>query len=319
MEDADLVAVVDTAKGRAEEIASRYGTRAVTDLRDLLKGSLRPDAVSIATPTIHHAEVAVPFLQAGIGTLIEKPLADSLEEADQILDAARTGGGTLQVGHIERFNPAIRAVRDIIKDPRFIECDRIAPFAFRSADIGVVHDLMIHDIDIILSLTREPVTDLDALGACILSDREDLATVRLVFGEKCVAHVKASRVALKTLRKIRIFQEDCHISLDYGTKMAVVYRKKPGFNAEELRRIAEDPAAKQDVVSLLFGKFLSVEEISMEAPEEPLLAELRSFVRAIRDGTEPEVTGEDGRRAMEVAGRILRQIRLRWDARDPTR
>ena len=318
LDGVELVAVVDAVGERAKEIAARHGCEARTDFRDLLDGPLRPHAVSVSVPTKHHAEVGVPFLEAGIAALVEKPLAESLEEADALLAAARKGGAALQVGHIERFNPAIRAVRDIVKDPRFIETDRIAPFAFRSADIGVVHDLMIHDLDIILSLFDAPLTEVDALGACVLSEKEDIATVRLVFGGRAVAHAKASRVAMKTLRKVRIFQDDCHISLDYGAKIAMVYRKSPAFDAEELRRLAEDPSKKEDVIGLLFGKFLEVETIHMDKGEEPLRAELASFVDAVRNGTTPEVTGEDGRQAMEVAETIVEQIHRRWQMKDPT-
>lgn len=318
MEGVDLVAVADLKEDRAREVASASGTRAVTDFRDLLEGALRPDAVSIVVPTRDHAAIGIPFLEAGIPALIEKPMAESLEEADAILEASRKGAAILQVGHVERYNPAIRAIRGIVDDPRFIESDRIAPFAFRSYDIGVVHDLMIHDLDIVLSFFHQPVTQVDALGACILSEKEDLATARLVFGDRCAAHLKASRVAMKTLRKIRIFQEDCHISLDYGAKMAMVYRKKPGFDAAELRRLAEDPSKKEDVVGLLFGRFLTAEQISMEKGEEPLAAELRSFLEAVRMEEEPEVTGEDARTAMEVAQTIIEQIRRRWERKDPT-
>ena len=318
LDGCELVAVVDTVGERAEEVAARHGVRAVRDFRELLEGEGRPHAVSVVVPTKYHAEVGAPFLEAGVAALIEKPMAETLEEADALLAAAGRGGATLQVGHIERFNPAIRAVRGMVKDPRFIESDRIAPYSFRSADIGVVHDLMIHDLDIILSFFHAPVTDVDAIGACVLSDKEDIATVRLVFGDRSVAHAKASRIALKTLRKVRIFQDDCHISLDYGAKIAMVYRKTPEFDPEEIRRIAEDPTKKEDVIGLLFGKFLSVETISMDQGEEPLRAELASFLDAVRDGTTPEVTGEDGRQAMELARTIVEQIHRRWTMKDPT-
>lgn len=318
IEGVHLTAVVDVLPERAEEIAARHGARALTDPRDLLEGDLRPHAVSVVVPTRLHAEIGIPFLEAGIPALVEKPMAETLEEADRLIEAARSGGVALQIGHIERFNPAVRAVRKIIKDPRFIESDRIAPFSFRSTDIGVVLDLMIHDIDIILSLFEQPVTSVDALGACILSEKEDIATVRLVFGERCVAHVKASRIALKTLRKIRIFQEDCYISLDYGARKGLIYRKKSDFSAEQLARLSEDSSRPEDVIGLLFGKFLSMEEVSMASPVEPLRAEIDSFLGAVREGSPPEVTGEDGRQAMEVAGLIMGQIRRRWDKKDPT-
>ncbi|MCZ6602524.1 MAG: Gfo/Idh/MocA family oxidoreductase [Planctomycetota bacterium] len=318
MDEVKLVAVADIVPEKAKEIAREYETQAIADFRELIDGDLRPDAVSVVVPTRAHAEVGIPFLEAGIAALVEKPMADTLEEADALIEAARKGKATLQVGHIERFNPAIRAIRKTVRDPRFIESDRIAPFQFRSTDIGVVLDLMIHDIDIILSFFDEPVTHVDALGACILSDKEDIATVRLVFGDRSVAHCKASRIALKTVRKIRIFQDDCYISLDYGARQGLIYRKKPEFSIEQIARVAEESSKPEDVVGLLFSKFLTLEEVSMTSPEEPLQSELDAFLKAVRDGSEPEVTGKDGRQAMEVAGKILDQIRRRWDRKDPT-
>ena len=318
MDKAQLIAVVDIVPERAKEIGERYGVPALTDFRDLLEGDLRPGAVSVVVPTGSHAEVGLPFLRAGIGALVEKPMAETLEEADSLLEASRSGTATLQVGHIERFNPAVRAIRKSIRDPRFIESDRIAPFSFRSTDIGVVLDLMIHDIDIILSLFEQPVTAVDALGACILSDKEDIATVRLVFGDRCVAHVKASRVALKTLRKMRIFQEDCYIALDFGAQKGLVYRKKADFSRERLAQLSQDSSRPEDVIGLLFGQFLELEELSMTSAVEPLRAELESFVEAVLEGSTPEVTGEDGRQAMEVAKIIMDQIQRRWERQDPT-
>ncbi|GIW70991.1 MAG: UDP-N-acetylglucosamine 3-dehydrogenase [Planctomycetota bacterium] len=298
----ELVGVCDIDPARARQIANRHDVPAYTEAEALLG---RVDAVSIATPTESHYEVGRLFLEAGVAALIEKPLARTLEEAQALCRAARASGAALQVGHIERFNPALVACRRHLHDPRFISCDRVTPFSFRSADIGVVLDLMIHDLDVVLHLARGPVAEVEAMGVPVLTAHEDIAHARLRFEDGATAVLTASRVSVKRLRKIRVFQPDCYISLDYGERQAAIFRRRPGFRPgadlfAELDPRGMDPAALQ---ALVFSRFIEVEHVSME-DAEPLKLELQSFVQAVRTGTEPEVPGAAGLRAMEVADRI---------------
>jgi predicted dehydrogenase len=304
MDEADLVGVCDRRRARAEEIAARHSVAVFDDPRDLLG---KVDAVSIATPTEHHFAVAKDFLEAGTPVLVEKPLCRTVAEARELVAIAARRGTPLQVGHIERFNPAIQAVRPRIEDPRFIACDRVSPFSFRSADIGVVLDLMIHDLDIALDLARSPVADVEALGIPVIARTEDLANARLRFASGGVALLTASRVSIKKMRKIRIFQRDAYISLDYDAKKALVYKKRPGFEFGEANLGAIDPTLPPEALqALVFSKFLEIEELSMEG--DALALELGSFVRAVREGREVEVPGTAALEAMEVADRIVATI-----------
>lgn len=304
MDEAELVGVCDRRAARAEEIAARHSVPAFVEARDLLG---KVDAVSIATPTEHHFAVAKDFLEAGVATLVEKPLCKTVAEARELVAIAARRGTPLQVGHIERFNPAILAMRPRIEDPRFISCDRVSPFSFRSADIGVVLDLMIHDLDIVLHLARSPVAAVDALGIPVIARTEDLANARLRFESGGVALLTASRVSIKKMRKIRIFQRDGYISLDYDAKKALVYKRRPGFEFGEADLASIDPTLPPEALqALVFSKFLEIEELSMEG--DALRLELESFVRAVAEGREVEVPGAAGLEAMEVADRIVATI-----------
>ncbi|MFC1706990.1 Gfo/Idh/MocA family oxidoreductase [Planctomycetota bacterium] len=295
-----LVAVVDRDLERAREVAGRHGVEALADV-SALKG--RVDAVSVVTPTESHLEVARPLLRQGVHCLVEKPLCTTVDEARSLCRAARESGRKLQVGHIERFNPAIRAIKPMVSDPRFISCDRVSPFSFRSADIGVVLDLMIHDLDIVLHLCDEPVEHVEAMGVPVLVPAEDVAHARLRFRSGATALLTASRVSIKTERKIRIFQYDSYISLDYGARSARIFRKRPGFEFGRADLEAVDTTLPAETLfALVFSQYLEMEEVGMEG--EPLKLELESFVNAVREDLEPEVTGESGLRAIEVAGRI---------------
>jgi len=312
LEGVTLVGVADTRRARAEEIAARSGCRVFEAGEDLLAAGV--DLVSIATPTESHVEAARPFIEAGKPVLVEKPLARTVAEARTLVDLARARGAAVQVGHVERFNPAVLAVRPVVREPRFISCDRVSPFRFRSTDVGVVLDVMIHDLDVALHLMKRPVVDVEAFGVPVLSRTEDLAHARLRFEGGGIAVLTASRVSVKTERKIRIFQPDAYLSLDYGAKKGRIFRKRPGFetlSAEDLAGI--DPQTPPEwLEALVFSKYLEMEEVSMEG-EEPLKAELRSFVDAVRRGSGPEVTAEDGLRAIEVADRIVRDLETRLD------
>jgi predicted dehydrogenase len=279
LEGAQLVAVVDTAPERAAEVAGATGARALTDFRELL-GEV--DAVTIAVPTGLHRDVALPFLDRGIAVLVEKPMARSLEEADELVAAARASGATLGVGHTERYNPAVAAVLPLVTSPRFIEVHRLGVFPDRSLDIDVVFDLMIHDLDIILALVGSDVESIEAVGVPVLTSRFDIANARLRFASGCIANVTASRISRERVRKIRFFQPDAYISIDYAEQEVEGYRL--------LRREGQRPEIQ--------GGKLPVTR------EEPLKRELTDFVAAVREKRRPLVSGEDGRRALALAQEI---------------
>jgi len=283
IEGARLEAVVDVNEPRAREIASAAGARALTNVRELVG---QVDLVSIATPTETHAEIAGLFLEQGIPVLVEKPLSRSVAEADAIIAAAARSGATLAVGHTERFNPAVVAARPAIDHPRFVEVHRLGTFPERSLDIDVVFDLMIHDLDLVLSIVQSEVESIEAVGVPVLTDRFDIANARLRFASGCVANITASRISRDRTRKIRFFQRDAYISIDTGAKTAEVYR---------LVRSADRRPA--------------IEGGKIPVPEgEPLRNELQDFVDAVRFGRAPLVGGADGRRAVALAAEITERM-----------
>jgi len=280
---ARLVAVADLIRARAEAAAANAGARAVTDFRSILDDV---DAVTVAVPTVSHLEVARPFLERGVGVLVEKPMAASVAEADALAQAAAASGAVLAVGHTERFNPAVQSIAPLVTTPRFVEVHRLGAFPDRSLDIDVVFDLMIHDLDVILSIVRSDLTSVDAVGVAVLSDRVDIANARLRFESGCVANVTASRISRDRVRKLRFFQPDMYISVDYAEQEVEAWRL--------VRKDGERPAIE--------GGRLPVER------QEPLALEMTDFVRAVRDRGRPLVSGEDGRRALAVAERINEQM-----------
>ena len=304
--EATLEAVVDINPERAAQVAKQCGCRTLTDHRELLDGV---DAVSIAVPTAAHHDVAVDFLRRGIPTLVEKPLAKTIEEAQALTALAREHGALLQVGHVERFNPAVVAIQDVIHEPRFIECHRLGPFSFRSTDIDVVLDLMIHDIDIVLHLVHAPLARVDAVGVSLLFDAEDIANARLEFENGAVANVTASRISDKAMRKIRVFAEDTYVSLDTLDRSVRIYRKSPKLS-EAIGKLAALKNAPPTAAALasLPRDFYDVRELRYENTQ-PLQEELRAFVRCVRENTPPAVPGEHGVRAMQVAERVLAEVR----------
>jgi predicted dehydrogenase len=283
LDDAQLVAVVDTAADRAVEAAAASGARALTDYRELLG---QVDAVTVAVPTELHRDIALPFLEQGIAVMVEKPMARSLEEADELIAAARASGATLAVGHTERYNPAVAAVLPLVTSPRFIEVHRLGVFPDRSLDIDVVFDLMIHDLDIILALVRSDVESIEAVGVPVLTPRYDIANARLRFASGCIANVTASRISRERVRKIRFFQPDAYISIDYAAQEVEGWRLVP--------REGERPSIQ--------GGPLPVQR------DEPLRRELADFVRAARTRSAPLVDGDAGRRALELATRIAQKM-----------
>ncbi|MFY9609832.1 MAG: Gfo/Idh/MocA family oxidoreductase [Blastocatellia bacterium] len=280
---AKLVAVCDIDSSTGAALAGRYSADFVTDFRDLI-GEV--DAVSLAVPTISHCLIACELLKAGISVLIEKPISHTLDEADQINAAAGRGGMVLQVGHLERFNPAVAAASLIVTRPLFFEAHRLSVFTSRSLDIDVVMDLMIHDIDVVLSFVKSDVREVRAAGVPILTPKVDIANARIEFDNGCVANLTASRVSSERVRKLRFFQPHEYVSIDYSAQEASVVSVKPG-------------AA---------GK-LTFDSRSLEVErDEPLRLEIESFLRAVEGGP-VRVTGEDGRRALELAVEITNRIR----------
>jgi predicted dehydrogenase len=276
----ELAAVVDTNRARAEEIAAANGTRAVFDAHELLG---QVDAVTIAVPTELHRDIALPFLKAGVPVLVEKPMARTVEEADQMIEAAADAGLVLAVGHTERFNPALAAARPLITDPRFIEVHRLGTFPERSLDIDVVFDLMIHDLDVVLSIVSSDVASLEAVGVPVITPRVDIANVRLRFANGCIANLTASRISRDRVRKIRFFQPSSYVSIDYA--------------AQKVERWSLEAGA---------GSTPSIQggDIAVDV-EEPLQLELADFVDAIARKRQPRVTGEAGRRALALASEIV--------------
>ena len=280
---AELVAVADVDPARARAVAAALGVEAVTDYRTLAG---RIDCASVAVPTQLHHAVACGLLDAGVDVLVEKPLTMTVGEGKALLELAVRRGRVLQVGHLERFNPAIRALDGIVREPRFIECHRLAPFTERGTDVDVVLDLMIHDLDVILSIMPSPLRSVEAVGVPVLTNSVDIANARLRFANGGIANVTASRVSLKRERKLRIFQPDAYLSVDYGERRVLICRRESGPDGL--------PA-------------LSLEE--REVPEADALgSEIDAFLSAVRERETPPVTGWDGLRALEVAHVILESL-----------
>ena len=273
-----LVGVADIISERAEQVASEHGAQAFVDYRDLMG---QVDAVSVAVPTEKHTSIGEDCLDRGIDVLVEKPIAQNLDQARAMIRAAEESGRILQVGHVERFNPVVEAARRVATRPQFFEIHRLTVFSMRSLDIDVVLDLMIHDIDIVLSLVDSPVAEIRAVGIPVLSEKADIANVRLEFEDGCVANMTASRVSTEQVRKLRFFQPHAYVSLDYA-------------------------AQKGHVLSLDGGQ---IRQEKLEPPQtEPLRAQLEAFALAVAKREIPVVTGEDGLRALDVALAVHREI-----------
>lgn len=267
-----LVAVVDTDVARASTVAERLGVRALTDYREL-EGQV--DAVSVVVPTPLHFSVADFFLKRGVHVLVEKPMTTTVRDAERLIKSARENDCVLQVGHLERFNAAVLAVRDRVRRPLFIEAHRIAPFQSRGTEVSVVLDLMIHDIDIILSLVDAPLLQLHTVGVPVLTGEVDIANARLEFANGCVANVTASRVSNKIERKMRIFESDLYVSIDFQSKAVSIRRRH--------------------------GSAIESEDLRSDDDSDALRAQIAAFLDAVRSGTPPVVSGEDGKRALETA------------------
>lgn len=319
LSQAKLVGVVDADEDRAATVADEFGCQSYTSVSELLERHPGLRAVSVAVPTVHHASAAGPLLERRVACLIEKPLAADAQAARELVELADRHGSILQVGHTERFNPAVRAVEAMGIIPRFIEVDRVAPMTFRSLDVGVVMDLMIHDLDIVLMLARSPLTRVDAVGVGVIGEHEDVASARLHFASGCVANLTASRLALKTERKMRVFNEQAYVSLDYAKRSGVVIRMKN--NAQALAQVREQLRAGADMSSLDFSGLVTLEQLEMDLPpgqDDPLTAELTSFLAAVRTGVPPAVDGRAGYVAVEAAQQVVNSIRShRWEGLPP--
>jgi predicted dehydrogenase len=286
MKEVKLVGAVDIIPERAESVARRFGAEAFTDYMALMG---KVDAVSVVVPTPVHFSISRDFLENHVDVLIEKPMAETLEEADTLIEIADSKGAIIQVGHLERFNPAVVALRNVVDCPLFIESHRLSIFKERGTDVDVVLDLMIHDIDIILNFVKAELKSIHAVGVPVISPRVDIANARLIFENGCVANVTASRISMKDMRKIRIFQKDAYVSVDYANHGIMIIRK-------------DDQ-----------GTGLPVPGMSMERSNfdkaDSLETELRSFVDSVKTRQTPLVSGRDGRNALRVALSIMDQIK----------
>ncbi len=280
-----LVAVVDADAATRERVAAEVGCRPCADFREILA---EVDAVSIATPTPLHHPIARQCLEHGVHVLVEKPITETLEEARDLVSLAATKGLVLQVGHLERFNPAIMALEGTLTRPRFVESHRLAPFKQRGTDVNVVLDLMIHDIDLIQSLVRAPIVSIDAVGTSVFSSGLDIANARIRYANGCVANTTASRISMKQERKLRLFQDDAYVSIDLQQKILTIVRKPPEGSGAALGQV-------------------SIEERTYEQGDA-LRQEIEAFLRSIIEGKPPAVTGEDGLRALETALRITELV-----------
>lgn len=300
-----FAAVCDTNAATAQEMAGRFGARAVASLEEF--ASL-VDAATIATPTASHFEVARFLLERGKHVLVEKPITETTADARALSQLAQERGLVLQVGHIERFNPALAALEARLHKPRFIEASRLSPYPGRSIDIGVVLDLMIHDLEIILHLVRSPLESVDAVGVPVLSRGEDIANVRLRFASGCVANITASRISQERLRKIRLFQEDGYLSLDYQKQEGYLLRMARE-DEKESTLIGKLLGAATDstIVTEFAGKRIVREPVEVEKGE-PLKRELAAFLECARAGVAPKVSGREATAALELALEITRLI-----------
>jgi predicted dehydrogenase len=302
-----LVGVVDPDTARADSVAREFDCRAFGSVEQMLTTHAEVQAASVAAPTVLHLEVARSLIEGGVDVLIEKPLASTVAEADQLLQLAKEHNRIAQVGHLERFNPAVRAAVPLITQPMFFEVHRLSVFSPRSLDIDVILDLMIHDLDIVLSFVKAPVKEIRAVGLPILSGKADIANVRIEFQSGCVANFTASRVSTERVRKLRFFQPGQYISVDYGRQDVLM------FTVEKAAGMAAEPSGVPGGLGIdLLGPSVNP-QIQMAKPpiatEEPLSAEIRSFLQSVRDRSRPLVPLEEGRKALDLALRIVAEIR----------
>lgn len=298
-----LAAVVDRDIERAKAITAEFGGEALSNISELGKSV---QAATVAVPTVYHADVAIPLMERGVSVLVEKPLANDAATARRIVDASRSAGVVLQVGHSERFNPVVRAMLRMEVTPRFIEAHRVSPFTFRSADIGVVFDMMIHDIDIVLHLVRDKVVDVQSVGVNVLGPHEDVANARIRFANGTVANLTASRLALKTDRRIRVFCPTAYVTMDYQKKSGLALKLSENLDLIRMARERNFEDLSQ-MAGLDYGSMVKIDPLMVD-DVEPLKAEIETFVESVRTGNSTGVSAEDGLAAVELAERITSSI-----------
>ncbi len=307
--EVDLVGVFDANNETARHIAAKHHTHALASVDEIIAET---DAVSIVTPTVTHFELAKKFLQRGKHVLVEKPMTDDSAEAAELVQLAQQHNCVLQVGHVERFNPVFNYLESVATQPRFIETHRLSPYPARSTDIGVVLDLMIHDLDVVLAFVKSPVISVDAVGIPVLSKSEDIANARLRFANGCVANLTVSRISPDRMRKIRVFSgpdNKCYISLDYRAQEGFIYRI--ARDGEEESSLLKKLLASRDstIVSEFGGQRIVREPVPIQK-DEPLKLELQHFVQCVRDKQTPRVSGESAKAALDLAFEITRQVQL---------
>lgn len=322
--DTELVGVVDGNSDRAGDVAEQWGCRHFQSVENLLNAGV--DCVSIAVPTVYHKDVAIKCLEADVSVLVEKPLAGSVEDAQAIKEAAERSRGVLMVGHIERFNPIMRALKaeqskNLPIVPRFIEVHRVSPMTFRSVDVGVVMDMMIHDLDVVLMLMggQEP-DEIHASGVPVVTEHEDICNARLVWNTgptgtgRCVANITASRLALKTERVTRITGENAYIKIDYAAKKGTVIRRTA--NAIQMQEVRDQLRSGADLTDLKWQELVSLANLTVD-DAEPILMEIKAFLDAVRSGTQPEIDASAGFVNVRTAERIVAQTRQDWSTWKP--
>ena len=306
----EVVAVVDPVSASRAAVASELQLPTVEDYREVIG---KVDAAIVATPTVHHYDVTSTLLRSGIHTLVEKPLASTPDQAARLVQIAARHGLTLQVGHVERFNPSWTAIQGHLGTPKYIDSVRAGSYSGRSTDIGVVYDLMIHDIDLVLSLVRCPVASVSACGLALLGHREDLAEARVHFTNGCIANFKASRVSLEACRKMSIYTTSSMADVDFGNNTGRLVKPSSEILDREVFLDQLSAEERGQARSEIYGKYFQVETLPAQ-PRNAILDEHNDFALSIRTKSPPSVTGEDGQRAMELAGQILRQIELHpWE------
>ncbi|MGB2807568.1 MAG: Gfo/Idh/MocA family oxidoreductase [Sedimentisphaerales bacterium] len=306
LEQSELVAVVDIDGEKAKQMANQYGCSAFTDCSEILD---KVDAVTIATPTVTHLKLAKTFIKNKIAVLIEKPLAANVREGKKIVGLARKHNSVVAVGHSERCNPVVQAMKRLDIEPKFIEANRISPYPFRSTDIGVVLDVMIHDIDIILSLAASKIKKVDAVGVGVIADdKEDICNARIVFENGCIANITASRLALRTERKVRMFSRQAYLSLDYLKKSGMIIKADPNINV--VKWIQEQKERGDfNLTTVNWPDLLHIEHLAID-DKEPVRLQQEAFLGAVADKhLRPEVSAEEGLAALQCAQKILASVK----------
>lgn len=303
-----LSCVVDTDENRAEEIGSKYNVPPFSNIREALETDLF-DAAVVSVPTPQHFSVGSRCIQNGISVLIEKPMTDSLEDARKLVKQAEQKDVLLQVGHVERFNPAVRSLRKHLSTARFIECERLSPFRFRSAEIDVVQDVMIHDLDLVLSIVEGTVTEVDSVGTQVLTPRADIANTRLTFDNHCTVNLSASRISMDSTRKMRIFTPRAYYSLDFEAQELERFQPSDSFqnlSLDEIRELRNKDERNEVDVRDVFQQMISQEQLvsGEDAEKEPLKEELKAFLRALQGERSLVSSGKEGVETMELAERI---------------